>query len=146
VGGALLTVATAFAPGAAASDASKVADVAGAGQKVAEVTTATQQAVKLNFVSQVENDITYSIQTSKGPILVSAQIAKNGSQLQLNNVGVFSEMGPALNIGAKEMMKVRNVIAENAKAQGFKELRITGQRVGGANSGKSVDLTIDLTK
>jgi len=44
------------------------------------------------------------------------------------------------------MMQIRDLIAGQAKEQGFKELRISGFRTSGANSGEIRDVIINLTK
>jgi hypothetical protein len=41
---------------------------------------------------------------------------------------------------------MRRQLADEARALGFEELRVTGTRISGANPGKAVDVTIDLTK
>ncbi len=51
-----------------------------------------------------------------------------------------------MSIGAREVAALRSQLAAEARSLGFEQLRITGQRISGANPGKAVDLLIDLTK
>jgi hypothetical protein len=54
-----------------------------------------------------------------------------------------------VDLGVKEVLRIRANLIKEAKELGFEELRITGQRAEGSSSalkGKLVDQTIDLTK
>ena len=73
-----------------------------------------------------------------------AEVEIAGHTLHLKSIAVFPRGAESLKIGAREMMELRNQIAQEAKALGFDELRITGTRSTGANPGKQVDLSMDL--
>jgi hypothetical protein len=107
---------------------------------------AGKEAVKLSQKFNYENRVYYSFKTSKGFVNVDAEIAKNGGQLHLKDIAVFPESGPSIKPGVSEVLQIRDLLSTEARAQGFNQLRITGQRISGANSGKLIDTTIDLTK
>jgi hypothetical protein len=85
-------------------------------------------------------------QTSKGILDVAAETQVIGRTLHLKDIAVFPRGTKALNLGTREVAALRNQLSQEARALGFDKLRITGTRITGASPGKSVDITIDLTK
>ena len=85
-------------------------------------------------------------QTLKGILDIAAEAQVAGRTLHLKDIAVFPRGTEALNLGSREVMALRNQLTQEARALGFKQLRITGTRVTGANPGKTVDIFIDLTK
>jgi hypothetical protein len=85
-----------------------------------------------------------------GNVGVLAEVSINGSELTLSDVTIYGESGDLVNqVGAREFLTLRDQIAEQAAADGFDTLRITGMRVAGSSSaapGKVVDLLINLSK
>ncbi|HPO97012.1 MAG TPA: hypothetical protein PLZ08_03535, partial [Bacillota bacterium] len=79
-----------------------------------------------------------------------ADVEINGKTLTLKDVVVYSNKGDIPNaVGARDIFKWQNEIAQQAKAQGFDTLIIKGVRAmnsTSANPGKVVEYTIDLTK
>jgi RHS repeat-associated protein len=85
-------------------------------------------------------------QTSKGTLDVAAQAQVVDRTLHLKDIAIFPRGTEPLKLGTREVAALRNQLAQEARGLGFNELRITGTRISGANPGKQVDLTIDLTK
>ena len=79
-----------------------------------------------------------------------ADVEINGKTLTLKDVAVYSNKGDIPNaVGARDIFKWQNEIAQQAKAQGFDTLIIKGVRAmnsTSANPGKVVEYIIDLTK
>ncbi|GLC30966.1 peptidoglycan-binding protein [Clostridium omnivorum] len=73
-----------------------------------------------------------------------------GDTLILKDISIYSNVGDIKNaVGAKDFVQMKNQIAQLAKEQGFKTLKILGERVmnsTSANPGHGIDITIDLTK
>ncbi len=82
--------------------------------------------------------------TSRGTVDLAAEVQISGRSLHLKDVAVFPRGTDRLSVGAREVIAIRNQLAQEARAYGFRELRITGTRVSGANPGKQVDILIDL--
>lgn len=64
------------------------------------------------------------------------------------DVAIYSRSGEPLTGLTRDILAARTRLISEAKAPGFKQLQITGQRVPGstsANPGKLVDITVDLT-
>ena len=77
---------------------------------------------------------------------MAAEVVMSGKTLHLKDIAIFPRGAESLSIGAREVAALRNQLAAEARSLGFEQLRITGQRISGANPGKAVDLLIDLTK
>jgi hypothetical protein len=77
---------------------------------------------------------------------VAAEAQVVGQTLHLKDIAVFPRGADALNLGTREVMALHNQLAQEARALGFDQLRITGTRITSANPGKAVDVLIDLTK
>lgn len=77
---------------------------------------------------------------------MAAEAIINGRSLHLKDIAVFPKGAEKLDIGMREVLKLRGQLADEIGSMGFDTLRITGQRVSGANPGKAIDMTIDLTK
>ncbi|TWT35622.1 Bifunctional hemolysin/adenylate cyclase precursor [Posidoniimonas corsicana] len=84
--------------------------------------------------------------TSKGKVGLLAETVVDGKTLRLKDVVIEPLKTGKLNIGPKEVLAARQQLIEQARAAGFEKLIISGKRLTGANKGKLVDLTIDLTK
>ena len=84
-----------------------------------------------------------------GPVDFLAETVVEGETLLLKDVVVYGR-GPSNLTGlTREALAARTQLINEAKAWGFKKLRITGQRVqssSSANPGHVIDITIDLTK
>lgn len=90
--------------------------------------------------------IVKELSTGKGSVEIAAETVINGRTLHLKDIAVYPKGTDALSLGTREVMALRNQLAAEARGMGFDTLRITGTRLTGANPGKTVDLTIDLTK
>ncbi|MCO5068798.1 MAG: hypothetical protein M9910_08995 [Kiritimatiellae bacterium] len=84
--------------------------------------------------------------TSRGTLEMAAETVIEGKVLHLKDIAIFPKGAESFELGAKEVMALRAQLAAEAKSLGFESLRITGKRLTGANPGKLVDVTIDLTK
>lgn len=90
-----------------------------------------------------------TLQTSRGPVDVLAEVLIRGRTLTLQNIAIFGRGSEPLTGLTRELLAARTQLAALARGQGFHTLRITGQRIQSstsANPGKIVDLTIDLTR
>jgi hypothetical protein len=84
--------------------------------------------------------------TSKGLLDVAAEALIVGNTLHLKDIAVFPRGSGKVDLGMREMLALRTQLAQEARAFGFDQLRITGDRVSGANPGKLVDVLIDLKR
>jgi hypothetical protein len=90
----------------------------------------------------------WTINTSKGPVDMLAEMAVEGDTIHLKDVAVFPRSGEPLTGLSQEILAARTELVNDARQMGFKHLRITGHRVptgSSANPGKTIDLTIELT-
>jgi RHS repeat-associated protein len=90
--------------------------------------------------------ITREFASSGGPVEMAAEAIINGRSLHLKDIAVFPRGAESLDIGMREVLRLRGQLADEVAGMGFDSLRITGTRLTGANPGKVVDMTIDLTK
>lgn len=84
------------------------------------------------------------LQSSKGPITILAEASKAGQALNLDDIAIFPTNGGNLNLGTKEVLALKTQLASKVKDMGFKELKITGKRISGANPGKKINIKMDL--
>ncbi len=89
--------------------------------------------------------ITREFKTAKGIVDLAAEAVVQGRGLLLKDIAVYPRGAGSLRLGAAEVLAMREQLANEARALGFEELRITGTRFSGANPGKAVDVTIHLT-
>ncbi|MBL8193088.1 MAG: hypothetical protein JNM06_04650, partial [Blastocatellia bacterium] len=90
-----------------------------------------------------------TLNTSKGPVDILAEIVVEGDKITLKDIAIFGRGKEALTGLTREVLAARTQLAAEAKSLGFTELKITGKRVltsTSANPGKAVEVTIDLTK
>jgi RHS repeat-associated protein len=87
-----------------------------------------------------------SFETSEGVVDVLAEIEVEGTTLHLKDIAIYPRGVEQLSPGTGAVLGAMNEIVQEAKSQGFELLRITGLRYSGANEGKEVDRTIDLTR
>lgn len=90
-----------------------------------------------------------TFQTPKGPVGLLAETVVEGDTLVLKDVVVYGEGTTPLTGLTREALAARTQLIEEAKALGFKKLRITGQRIQSSSSGNPghpIDITVDLTK
>jgi len=88
-----------------------------------------------------------TIQTSKGPVDVIAEIVVEGDKLVLKDIAIYGRGTEPLTGLAREILSARSQLAAEARALGFKELQITGKRVAtstSANPGHEVNVTMRL--
>lgn len=90
--------------------------------------------------------ITREFASSGGRVEMAAEAIINGRSLHLKDIAVFPRGAESLDIGMREVLRLRGQLADEVAGMGFDSLRITGKRLTGANPGKVVDMTIDLTK
>lgn len=90
-----------------------------------------------------------TFQTPKGAVGFLAEIIVEGDTLILKDVAVYGEGTTPLSNLAREAFAARDQLIKEAKAHGFKKLRITGRRIEGSSSGNpghAIDVTVDLTR
>ncbi len=88
-----------------------------------------------------------TIQTSKGPVDVLAEIVVQGDKIVLKDIAIYGRGSEPLTGLTRELLGALSALKEEAKALGFKQLQIIGKRVGtssSANPGHSVNVTVNL--
>lgn len=76
-----------------------------------------------------------------------AEVVVDGETLHLKDVSVFGRSDRPLTGLTRELLAAREELVAAAREAGFRQLRITGQRVAtstSAHPGKLVDVIIDL--
>ena|SRR5688572_16287426 len=86
-----------------------------------------------------------TFETSRGHVGLLAEVAIEGKTLHLRDVVIEPIAARKLIIETREILAARRQLMEMVRAAGFETLRITGQRLTGANVGKQVDLTVELS-
>lgn len=86
------------------------------------------------------------IGSSQGKLGIMADISVDGKILKLDNLAVYPTNAERLNLGTREMLALRQQLANEARALGFEEVQITGIRYSGANPGRVVRYTIPLRR
>lgn len=83
----------------------------------------------------------YRFDTEAGAIGFLAEVEIDGDTLHLKDIAVYP-VGPAtvLEAGAGTIWRSLRILEDLARKQGFVRLRITGQRLTGANPGAHVDI------
>ncbi len=87
--------------------------------------------------------------TAKGPVDFLAEVVVEGDTLILKDVVVYGRSQTKMTGLRKEALAARTHLIQEAKALGFKTLKIAGQRVQSGSSGNPghfVEITVDLTK
>ena len=87
-----------------------------------------------------------TFKTSEGDVGLLAEIAIEGRTLHLLDVVVEPIAVRKLRIGSRAVMAARSQLIEKVRAAGFAELRITGERLTGANAGRRVEFIMDLSE
>jgi hypothetical protein len=79
-------------------------------------------------------------ETDQGRIGVMADIYASGDVVELRDLVIYPE-GPSgrLNVGPKAIRSIQRTVEAELRSMGYRELRITGDRLSGANPGKHVD-------
>lgn len=89
-----------------------------------------------------------TIQTSKGPVGVIAEVVVQGEKLVLKDVAVYPTASSQPLTGVyRELLGARSQLLNELKSQGFKHLQIIGERVPNstsANPGRAIDITIKI--
>ena len=88
-----------------------------------------------------------SIQTSKGPVDVLAEIVVEGDKLILKDIVIYGRGSQPLTGLTRDILAARSQLAAEAKAMGFKQLQIIGMRAQtstSANPGHAVNILINL--
>jgi RHS repeat-associated protein len=117
-------------------------------ETVATTTAGTTTNVATSIARPVTGDIfERTIQTPKGPVDVLAEIVVEGDKLILKDIAIFGRQAQPLTGLTKEILRARSRLIQEAKALGFKELQIIGQRVmtsTSRNPGHPVNVTIKI--
>jgi hypothetical protein len=87
----------------------------------------------------------YRFDTEAGAIGFLAEVEIDGDTLHLKDIAVYP-VGPAaaLEAGTPAIWRSLRILEDLARQQGFVKLRITGQRLTGANPGANVDIERSL--
>jgi len=95
-----------------------------------------------------DNLLSTSVKTGAGDVNILAEVKVNGSQLHLDSFTVYGANGDvAKGSILKDVLSAKSDIIQAAKENGFKEIRITAERVPNstsANPGKQIDLIIPV--
>ena len=75
-----------------------------------------------------------------------AEVVIQEKTLHLKDAAVYPRGSGRLELGVREMMALRDQLAQEARELGFERLRITGIRYSGANPGKMVDIVMELER
>ena len=71
----------------------------------------------------------------------------SGTTLHLRDLAIYPAGVERANVGVAALLRAaRRDLSPDLRAAGFERLRITATRLSGANPGRTVDLTIDLTR
>lgn len=91
--------------------------------------------------------------TTQEPLMIRAEIEIDGKKLHLKDIGIFPKDSRRIEITQQDLNGILEQLKQEAKEQGFDNLRITGRRVSGSsftpsniNYGKKIDISFDLTK
>jgi hypothetical protein len=85
-------------------------------------------------------------ETSRGPVGILAEVGVEGKVLHLKDVSIYPRGVSKIEIGAREVMAMRDQLLDEVRGRGYEELRITGTRYSGASPGKIVDVRIRLSR
>jgi hypothetical protein len=88
--------------------------------------------------------LVWSFETPSGTVEIIAEVVIEGSCLHLKDIAIYPRGAVKLSVGVREVLSARGRLAREARALGFRQLRVTGRRLSGANPGRLVDFTIDL--
>lgn len=85
------------------------------------------------------------VETSAGPVRIYGEVVVEGTQVTIKNVLVYpADSAQKLNVGTREMLKAIRPLFDGLKQAGYTTVRIVGDRVSGANPGRTVDITKTL--
>jgi hypothetical protein len=79
-----------------------------------------------------------------GVLEVLAEVMVDGHRLELRDIAVYPRGAGRLEIPAETLLTCLREVAEEVRAAGFDNLRVTGTRLSGARAGRRVDVTIRL--
>ena len=86
-----------------------------------------------------------SYETPDGAIVdVLAEIVVGGTRLELRDISIYPRRAGRLDLPVEHLVGWRRDLQNDVRATGFDELRITGTRLSGAQTGRRVDVTIQL--
>lgn len=88
-----------------------------------------------------------TLQTSKGPVDVLAEIVVEGDKLVLKDIAIYGRGSQALTGLTREILAATSQLKDEARALGFKELQIIGKRAltsTSKNPGHEVNVTMRL--
>jgi hypothetical protein len=76
-----------------------------------------------------------------------AEVELDGTTLHLRDVAIFPSGTEQASLGAAVLLRaLRQELIPQIRAAGFEGLRITGTRLSGARPGRTLDITINLTR
>lgn len=84
--------------------------------------------------------------TLQGKVGLLAEVSIEGGTLHLKDIVVEPIKHGRLAIGSREVLAAQAQLIAKAQAAGFITLRISGERLTGANPGRQVELIIDLSE
>jgi len=86
------------------------------------------------------------VETAGGKLEVAYKVAIDGGKLHLQNFSVFGADAEKVKVGTGQMLQLTRQLIDAARAQGFEQITISGQRISGANPGHVFEVVKDLTK
>jgi hypothetical protein len=75
-----------------------------------------------------------------------AVVQVSGTTVHLQDLAIYPAGVERATVGVAALRAARRDLFPDLRAAGFARLRITATRLSGANPGRTVDLTIDLTR
>jgi hypothetical protein len=80
-------------------------------------------------------------------IEVLAEVVVREQVLHLRDIAVFPASTEQASVGAAGLLRAfRRELIPELRAEGFRRLRITGTRLSGARPGRTLDISVDLTR
>lgn len=95
---------------------------------------------------QSGEDYETTIVAVNGPVGLLAEVEIAGSILTLKDVAIYPLDAVKLDVGVGAIKRLFRQVADEAKAEGFSQLRITATRYSGAHAGRVIDVIINLTE
>ena len=82
-------------------------------------------------------------QSSKGPVDLLAETHTEGKTLHLSGIAIYPRGDTKLELGMRELLRLKSQLTADVHALGYTKLHITGKRLTGAKPGKTPDLWFD---
>jgi hypothetical protein len=85
-----------------------------------------------------------SFHTVGGVVEVLAEVAVDGHRLELRDIAIYPRGVDRVAVAPTTLLGWTRELADEARREGFREIRLTATRLSGRRRGRRVDLTILL--